>query len=54
MSILDHLFQTPEETALQAAENDVHVIGVVHLLQDIKHLFQNLREELEKLVVKIF
>ena len=48
------LFQTPEETATQAAENDVHVIGVSSLAAGHKTLVPELREELEKLGVKIF
>ena len=48
------LFQTPEETALQAAENDVHVIGVSSLAAGHKTLVPTLREELKKLVEKIF
>ncbi|MEK3934286.1 methylmalonyl-CoA mutase [Sporosarcina sp. FSL W7-1349] len=43
------LFQTPEETALQAAENDVHVIGVSSLAAGHKTLVPALREELRKL-----
>ncbi|MBE1553810.1 methylmalonyl-CoA mutase [Sporosarcina limicola] len=43
------LFQTPEETALQAAENDVHVIGVSSLAAGHKTLVPALREELEKI-----
>jgi methylmalonyl-CoA mutase len=43
------LFQTPEETALQAAENDVHVIGVSSLAAGHKTLVPTLREELEKI-----
>ena len=35
-------FQTPEETALQAVENDVHVIGMSSLLQVIKHYYHSL------------
>ena len=30
------LFQTPEEVAMQAAENDVHFVGVSSLAVDIK------------------
>lgn len=40
------LFQTPEETALQAAENDVHVIGVSSLAAGHKTLVPALRHEL--------
>ena len=43
------LFQTPEETALQAAENDVHVIGVSSLAAGHKTLVPELREELMKI-----
>jgi len=43
------LFQTPEETALQAAENDVHVIGVSSLAAGHKTLVPTLREELVKI-----
>ena len=43
------LFQTPEETALQAAENDVHVIGVSSLAAGHKTLVPELREELTKI-----
>ncbi|WJY28411.1 MULTISPECIES: methylmalonyl-CoA mutase [Sporosarcina] len=43
------LFQTPEETALQAAENDVHVIGVSSLAAGHKTLVPALRSELAKI-----
>ena len=43
------LFQTPEETARQAAENDVHVIGVSSLAAGHLTLVPALRDELEKL-----
>jgi methylmalonyl-CoA mutase len=43
------LFQTPEETALQAAENDVHVIGVSSLAAGHKTLVPALRDELSKI-----
>jgi methylmalonyl-CoA mutase len=43
------LFQTPEETALQAAENDVHVIGVSSLAAGHKTLVPALRDELMKI-----
>lgn len=43
------LFQTPEETALQAAENDVHVIGVSSLAAGHKTLVPDLRNELAKI-----
>lgn len=43
------LFQTPEETAKQAAENDVHVIGVSSLAAGHKTLLPKLVEEINKL-----
>lgn len=43
------LFQTPEETALQAVENDVHVIGMSSLAAGHKTLLPQLRAELKKL-----
>lgn len=43
------LFQTPAETARQAAENDVHVIGVSSLAAGHLTLVPELREELRKL-----
>ncbi|WP_088006393.1 methylmalonyl-CoA mutase [Indiicoccus explosivorum] len=43
------LFQTPAETAQQAAENDVHVIGVSSLAAGHKTLVPELREELDKI-----
>ena len=43
------LFQTPEETARQAAENDVHVIGVSSLAAGHLTLVPELQAELEKL-----
>ncbi|PFG05786.1 heterodimeric methylmalonyl-CoA mutase large subunit precursor [Bacillus sp. es.034] len=43
------LFQTPEETALQAVENDVHVIGVSSLAAGHKTLLPQLVAELKKL-----
>ncbi|MDZ5471082.1 methylmalonyl-CoA mutase (plasmid) [Bacillus sp. 31A1R] len=43
------LFQTPEETALQAVENDVHVIGMSSLAAGHKTLLPQLIEELKKL-----
>ena len=43
------LFQTPEETALQAAENDVHVVGVSSLAAGHKTLVPTLRAELAKI-----
>jgi methylmalonyl-CoA mutase len=43
------LFQTPEETARQAVENDVHVVGVSSLAAGHKTLVPQLIEELGKL-----
>lgn len=43
------LFQTPAETALQAVENDVHLIGVSSLAAGHKTLVPQLKEELRKL-----
>lgn len=43
------LFQTPEETARQAAENDVHVIGMSSLAAGHKTLLPQLMKELQKL-----
>ena len=43
------LFQTPEETARQAVENDVHVIGMSSLAAGHKTLLPQLVGELEKL-----
>jgi len=43
------LFQTPAETAAQAVENDVHVIGMSSLAAGHKTLLPQLIEELEKL-----
>jgi methylmalonyl-CoA mutase len=43
------LFQTPEETARQAVENDVHVIGMSSLAGGHKTLLPQLIEELKKL-----
>ena len=43
------LFQTPEETAQQAVENDVHVVGVSSLAAGHKTLVPQLKKELEKL-----
>ncbi|WP_249593863.1 methylmalonyl-CoA mutase [Peribacillus frigoritolerans] len=43
------LFQTPEETALQAVENDVHVIGMSSLAGGHKTLLPQLKAELKKL-----
>ncbi len=43
------LFQTPEETARQAVENDVHVVGMSSLAGGHKTLLPQLVEELAKL-----
>lgn len=43
------LFQTPEEAALQAVENDVHVIGISSLAGGHKTLLPKLIMELKKL-----
>lgn len=43
------LFQTPEETARQAVENDVHCIGMSSLAAGHKTLLPKLIEELKKL-----
>jgi methylmalonyl-CoA mutase len=43
------LFQTPEEAARQAAENDVHVVGVSSLAAGHKTLVPQLIAELEKI-----
>ena len=43
------LFQTPKETAAQAVENDVHVIGMSSLAGGHKTLLPKLVEELKKL-----
>lgn len=43
------LFQTPAETAQQAAENDVHVIGVSSLAAGHRTLVPDLAAELKKL-----
>ncbi|MGK0487796.1 MAG: methylmalonyl-CoA mutase [Candidatus Endobugula sp.] len=43
------LFQTPEETALQAAENDVHIIGASSLAAGHKTLVPQLIAELKRL-----
>ncbi|PLS15329.1 methylmalonyl-CoA mutase [Bacillus sp. M6-12] len=43
------LFQTPEETARQAVENDVHVVGMSSLAGGHKTLLPQLIEELRKL-----
>lgn len=43
------LFQTPEEVAINAAENDVHIIGVSSLVAGHTTLVPQLIEELKKL-----
>jgi len=43
------LFQTPDEAALQAVENDVHILGVSSLAAGHKTLVPQLIKELEKL-----
>lgn len=43
------LFQTPEEAAIQAAENDVHVIGMSSLAAGHKTLLPEIIKELRKL-----
>lgn len=43
------LFQTPEETAKQAVENDVHIVGFSSLAAGHKTLLPQLVEELKKL-----
>ncbi|GAB4377254.1 MAG: methylmalonyl-CoA mutase [Calditrichia bacterium] len=43
------LFQTPEETARQAVENDVHIVGMSSLAGGHKTLLPQLVEELKKL-----
>ena len=42
------LFQTPEETARQAVENDVHIVGVSSLAAGHLTLVPELRKYLEK------
>ena len=42
------LFQTPEETACQAVENDVHIVGMSSLAGGHKTLMPQLIEELKK------
>jgi len=43
------LFQTPEEAAKMATENDVHVVGISSLAGGHKTLLPQLRDELKKL-----
>ena len=42
------LFQTPEEVAKQAVENDVHIVGISSLAGGHKTLVPNLIKELKK------
>ena len=43
------LFNTPEEAARDAVENDVHAVGVSSLAAGHKTLIPQLMEELKKL-----
>lgn len=43
------LFQTPEEVAVQAAENDVHIVGISSLAGGHKTLIPQLIDELKKI-----
>ena len=43
------MFQTPEEAARDAVENDVHAVGVSSLAASHKTLIPQLMEELKKL-----
>jgi methylmalonyl-CoA mutase cobalamin-binding domain/chain len=43
------LFQSPEEAARMAAENDVHVVGISSLAGGHKTLLVQLRDELKKM-----
>lgn len=43
------LFQTPKEAAMQAAENDVHIVGVSSLAAGHKTLIPQLMDELKKI-----
>jgi methylmalonyl-CoA mutase len=43
------LFQTPEEVAMQAAENDVHIVGASSLAGGHKTLIPQLVDELKKI-----
>lgn len=43
------LFQTPEEVAMQAAENDVHIVGASSLAAGHKTLIPKLIEELKRI-----
>lgn len=46
---IGHLFQTPDETARQAVENDVHIVGISTLAGGHKTLIPELSKELKKL-----
>jgi methylmalonyl-CoA mutase len=46
---LSPLFKTPAETARQAAENDVHIVGLSSLTAEHKTLLPQLVQELKKL-----
>jgi methylmalonyl-CoA mutase len=43
------LFQTPEEAAMMAAENDVHILGISSLAAGHKTLIPQVMEELKKI-----
>lgn len=47
------LFQTPEEAAQDAVDNDVHIVGISSLAAGHKTLMPQLIEELKNVVVKI-
>lgn len=47
------LFQTPEEAAQDAVDNDVHIVGMSSLAAGHKTLMPQLIEELKNVVVKI-
>ena len=47
-SILNGLFQTPDEVAKMAIENDVHVVGISSLAAGHKDLVPKLIDELKK------
>ena len=51
---LGPMFQTPEEAARMAVENDVHVVGMSSLAAGHKTLLPQLVEELKKLGLKPF
>ena len=46
---IEPLLQTPEETARQAVENDVHIVGMSSLAAGHKTLLPQLRDELAKM-----